>query len=123
LAAFQGDDEMVRPGNGYRNFAYRDVERCDARIERRLGDDATGTPKEVTGDCGREDGYGYDDCQILAMVKLDGRIDEAEKSDKKQNKGDGGKGYRVDREPGPNDANQQKQWRSEIRDLTKYLYL
>src|SRR6266852_4400785 len=114
---------MVRAGNGYRNFAYRDVERCDAGIERRLGDDTTGAPNVVTGDGGREDGYGYDDYKICAMVKFDGRIDESQQSDEEQNEEDDRKAYRVEREPGPNGADQQKQWRSEKRDLSKHLYL
>jgi hypothetical protein len=123
LAALQGDNEMVRASNRYWNFAYRNVKRCDAWIERSLGDNATCTPKEVTHDAGCKDDYGDNDYKILGMSKFNGWINKGKKSDKEQSKGDGGKGYLVDREPGPNDANQQKQRRSEKRDLTKYLYL
>ncbi len=58
---------MVRASNGYWNFAYRDVKRRDARIERRLRNDATGTPNEVTDDGrGKEDDR-YDNCQISRL--------------------------------------------------------
>src|SRR5713226_4766859 len=52
LAALQGDDEMVRVSNRYWNFAYRDVKRCDAGIERGLSNNATRTPKDETYDAG-----------------------------------------------------------------------
>ncbi len=114
---------MVRVSNRYWNFAYRDVKWRYAGIERSLSNNATFTPNEMTHDAGCEYDYADNDDQIFRMSKLNGWINEGKRSDKEQNKGDGGKGYLVNREPGPNETNQKQQRRSEKPGLTKYLYL
>ncbi len=113
---------MVRVSNRYWNFAYRDVKRCDAGIERGLSNNATRTPKDETYDAGCEDNYAYYDYQISWMSKSDGWIDESKKSDKEESEGHGVKGHLTNSELGPKDANQHKQRRSEKRSLTQCPY-